>query len=387
MQAGYLRVEGDSWLLTYRESWTDSHGRRGSIRRTVNLGPKSLSVRDAKRIRDEEFLPRMNRSTTPVGFQTLGSFIENAFVPEHVEKLQYGGQEYYRWMLRHVIPALGETRLNDLSVDQIQQLLEAKYRAGLSTETVRKIKSALSGVLSHAQRKGWDRLNFAKLTSTRPVRRVRTAMALTAEQARLVVAELQPPSRQMACLSIALSLGVTEILGLRWRNINLGSASTVTTGDVLEPGDILIECSVHKGREGETKNSSRRRILPAPPFIIALLRDWRESGANFVRPDEYVFATKTGRPYSEDTLRSRQLKPIGKKLDMPWLSWGVFRKTHATSFASLNLPMIDLMETMGHSSPRTSLRHYVLGNKERQRSSLEHLCEKVFNDKMPTRPT
>lgn len=47
-------------------------------------------------------------------------------------------------------------------------------------------------------------------------------------------------------------------------------------------------------------------------------------------PEDLVFASRNGTPLNERSLLRRALKPAGEKLGIPWLSWHVFRHTHAT---------------------------------------------------------
>ncbi len=371
LQGGYLRKEGSSWLVTYREYGLDAMGVRQKRRVSKNLGPSDVLTREEAERRARDVILRATTcDAKPIDMMTLGDFIKGSFFPQYVTLKQYGGQQHYRNMLKHWWP-LYKTELRDLTAPAAQELLDVKARK-LSTETVRKIKHALSAVLEHALRRGWEGRNIAKLLLIQRVTRVRRIPALTPEQVPVALRELPSPSLELATLGMALSLGVTEALGLQWIDLNLEDAPKVVIDEVLPARSLIVLRSVYKGRVGPPKNSRRVRVLPIPVRVVEMLKKRRE-GAKFARDEDFVFATSSGKTYSEDMLRSRQLKPAGERAGMPWLTWSVFRKTHATGFQAAGLPVLDMIATMGHSNYRTTFEHYVRGGSERSRESLETL--------------
>src|ERR1700694_4571557 len=46
--------------------------------------------------------------------------------------------------------------------------------------------------------------------------------------------------------------------------------------------------------------------------------------------EHLVFHTRNGTPFSDTNLLHQHLKPVGRKLGMPWLNWHTLRRTHAT---------------------------------------------------------
>ena len=58
------------------------------------------------------------------------------------------------------------------------------------------------------------------------------------------------------------------------------------------------------------------------PYLSALSRRGR-----FAAPDDFVLVSEAGTPVNETNIASRRLKAVGQELDMPWLSWHVFRRT------------------------------------------------------------
>ena len=84
--------------------------------------------------------------------------------------------ETYRDIARlHLLPALGNKKLKDLTRQQVQRLYSQKRDAGLSAARVRRIHGVLSSALNHALRWRLIDQNVCKEVSPRRCRRRRYA--------------------------------------------------------------------------------------------------------------------------------------------------------------------------------------------------------------------
>jgi integrase len=346
--------------------------------------PGGVGVREAQRLAWDEVLSTLD--TVSVSSQTLMTverFVGRHFVPEHVNQLRQSGKHHYGYILKQIIGdpkspekfprELAATRLRDLSTDDLQDLINRKVSAGLSPQTVRHIKNALSAILSHVAGKGWTvRASIARVRvpANLPSRERR---ALSPQQARAVLAELPSPSREMALLSIACSLNVAEMLGLQWKRVNLTTEHETVDGDVLRPLHLLVGQQVYGGKVGPTKTAGRRRQVPVPDAVVAALNEIRRL-AQWGGADDYVFCTATGKPHSLSNLAARQLKPAGRKLGLPWLSWHVFRRTHATLSEIEGIPLSDRIATMGHTNAGMTMR-YTISDEGRHREALGRMVD------------
>jgi len=52
-------------------------------------------------------------------------------------------------------------------------------------------------------------------------------------------------------------------------------------------------------------------------------------------PDVFVLTSDSGEPISSAIIRSTVLKPIGRRLKMPWLSWQAIQRTHVSLMSEL----------------------------------------------------
>ena len=86
---------------------------------------------------------------------------------------------------------------------------------------------------------------------------------------------------------------------------------------------------------------SRNRNIAVPIPLFAVLADWA-LGKGSLNPEEFVLVSDAGQPISPADLRSSRLVPIGRKLGIPWLSWRVLCRAHATLLSEFR-PQLDYM--------------------------------------------
>ncbi|MCB1021013.1 MAG: tyrosine-type recombinase/integrase, partial [Acidobacteria bacterium] len=208
-----------------------------------------------------------------------------------------------------------------------------------------------------------------------PEMKRRELHALNFEQARQVLARLPNPAKEMALLSMTASLNVGEMLALRWKRVNLTSDPTVSEGELLPPYSLAVRENYYDGVFGSVKASTRRRIVPLPPMVVETLAAHRASSLH-PNPDDIVFCSRNGKPKNERNLLRRALKPAGEALGMPWLSWHVFRRTHATFGEQIGMALSDRQAQMGHSGPRMTL-HYTQSDLSRRRGSVDAIAERL----------
>jgi integrase len=76
------------------------------------------------------------------------------------------------------------------------------------------------------------------------------------------------------------------------------------------------------------KAAGRNRIIQIPPALRSILLGMK-ARPRYTNPGDPVFVSSTGRPLDQHGYL-RTLKRAGAKVGMPWISWRVFRNTHAT---------------------------------------------------------
>jgi integrase len=182
----------------------------------------------------------------------------------------------------------------------------------------------------------------------------------------------------MALVSMTTSLNVAEMLGLRWKRVNLTDQPVVASGELLQPCTLAVRENYYRGKFGSVKVGARRRNVPLSSSVVAALSALL-ARSRFAGPDDLVFASRKGTPLNESNLLKRFVKPVGVKLGMPWLSWHVFRHTHATLGEQIGMSLSDRQAQLGHGDVRMRL-HYTHSDLERRRAAVETMTERLLGE-------
>jgi integrase len=383
-QKGYVHKQGNAWYLAYREDGIDAEGKIVRIRRNQHIADaREVSKREAQRIAREILTKVDEQAQRPSSLVSVGEFIEGRFRLDVVWALKHAGQKHYDYVLgKHVIPALGDYRLRDVTSDEVQALVKMKIEAGYSVQTAVHIRNTISAVFNHAKLKRAYYGDNPACGVRMPEMQCKETHALSFELGRELLMLLPTAVRTMALVSMTTSLNVAEMLALRWKRLNLTGDSAVVGGEVLEPWSLAVRENYYRGTFGSVKAKSRRRNLPLSRSVVNALLEIR-STSRFAGPDDLIFASRKGTPLNENNLLRRVLKPAGTQLGIPWLSWHVFRHTHATLGEQIGMALSDRQAQMGHGDVRMTLR-YTHSDLNRRRQAIEAMSDRLIGGPVGT---
>ncbi len=128
---------------------------------------------------------------------------------------------------------------------------------------------------------------------------------------------------------------VSELLGIRWKDIDLEARSVTISGKVIRVRRAGII------RESTTKSEAGMRTLPLPGFAVAML-EARERRAEMVFPS----AVDT---YRDPDTVSRQWRQVRAALGLEWVTTHTFRKTVATLIDEEGLSARVAADHLGHA--------------------------------------
>ena len=266
----------------------------------------------------------------------------------------------------HIYPALGPVSLRKLGPQQIQTLLNALQRSGLSPRTVQYVRAVLRSGLAQALKWGVVSQNAAALVSGPRVPR-KSVQTLDPDQARKLL-EAMAGHRFGALVSVALGLGLRqgEALGLKWDAVDLDAA--------------LLHVRVALQRIGrgwtlvEPKSERSRRSIALPAFAVLALRSHRVrqleqrmlSGSAWT-DQGFVFTNRDGGPLESRNV-TKAFQRVLRELDLPTLRFHDLRHTAATLLLAQGVDVRTIMETLGHSQISLTLNTYshVLPKLQRQ---------------------
>jgi len=375
---GYLHRQGDVWYLAYREDAFDANGKLVRIRRNVRIAnAKEVRKREAQRLAREEFFRVDEQAVHPLSLITVGEFIQTRFKPDVVWAMKHAGQKHYNYiLLKHVIPAMGDMRLRVVDNDKVQTLVKMKIEEGYSVQTAIHIRNAISAVFRHAKlRRAYSGDNPARGVRMPEMSR-KEAHALSFEMGKQLLLLLPPTKRTAALLSMTTSLNVAEMLALRWKRLNLTDKIVTVGAEVLNPGTLTVRENYYRGEFGSVKAKSRRRDVPLSRSVVKALLELR-ARSKYSGQADLVFPSRNGTPLNERNLLRRVLKPVGHQLGIPWLSWHVFRHTHATLGEEIGMALSDRQAQMGHGDVRMTL-HYTHADLDRRQQSIEAMAERLL---------
>jgi integrase len=282
---------------------------------------------------------------------TLGFFVETKFIPEHVEHKTQSGRTHYQAMLKHLLtpelvnhlfdpgqdkkarlrsvpgwPYLDDVRLCDIRPDHVRQIVSSAFDRGYSAQTVKHIKNVIFSVISHAQREGC-------FSGSNPVTQVKLPPAagkvkhnLTISQTRAMLELMEYPEKEIALITITTGMNIQEICNLQWKHINLTESERYLDGEFVPSKSIAVGAEWNRVGLGDWRRG-RRRNIEIPDVLFPMLENLLCQKGNS-SPNDFVLLSEAGHPVVPAGVRVGRLKPIGRELGIPWLSWQVLRRAH-----------------------------------------------------------
>jgi integrase len=303
--------------------------------------------------------PFPSRNTSDDSTMCLAKFVERKFIPNHVAHKSLSGRTHYQAILKHVLkpetvdrlftpyvgmgrvrlrtlpdwPYLDEVRLCDLNPDHVRQLTTLASARGYSHQTVKHIRNVISAIISHARRErmfsGDNPVSEVELPSIPR----KTSHSLTIVEAKTILGLMEYPEREIALITITTGMSIAEICALQWKHVNLTWSTTYIEGKLIPPSSIIVRKQWNASGLVDATSNRVRLVRVPEPLIDALMRLRRRR--RIADPNCFVIATREGSPIRPASLRMLRLKPIGQKLEMPWLSWQVLKRAHEALLSEL----------------------------------------------------
>lgn len=401
-QKGDLTDVGGWWKLRWREDQIDKDGRtKYGWSKSVTIGPSEgrgrFTETQARRIAWENHLSRLDQNMrTPQSIMTVRDFVERKFVPEHVAMLKPGGRVHYAMYVTIILEGvpevkersrkkgtpepkrlcgIGDMRLRDVGTEDCQKLVSVALTRGYSVQYATHIRTAISAIFTHAESKDWFMgRNPAKRVKLPEMQR-RELHALTFAQVTGLMAAVDSFSRTLILCAVLTSMNIAEVLGLRWKRVNLTDKWATTDGESLPPMHLAVREQWYLRQYGTLKRGSRRRNVPIPSELADLLRDLQKR-ESFTAPDDPVFASATGKPVDERNILKRRILPIATAMGMPWLGWHDLRRTFSTLSDEVGMSSGERQAMMGHSDARMTAR-YTKTPTEQARRAVERMAKLI----------
>ncbi|MGH8897552.1 MAG: tyrosine-type recombinase/integrase [Egibacteraceae bacterium] len=324
----------------------DAHGRRAKV---TGKTAKEVQTKLRARLRErEEGLPE------PDARMTIEAFLER-WVRDSLPLSNRAARtvaSYAATVRLHLVPGLGRVKLAKLTPAHVQRFLREELEAGKGRRTVEVSHAVLRIALGQAEAWGLVRRNVAKLVKGPGGRAAEKEPFTIAEQAAILSAARNERLYPLFVTALATGMRLSELLGLRWRDVDL-RAGTVLVTNQLSYGTREL---------AKLKSKASQRMIPLPARATAVLREHRKAQLQQPADPEslgsaLVFRSTVGTPLSQRNVL-RVWNRVLERAAVRHRGFHHLRHTYGTSLAERGVHERVAQELMGHADSRTTREIY-----------------------------
>jgi integrase len=253
----------------------------------------------------------------------------------------------------HVLPAVGELRLREITVPRLDRVIQTlQLHKGSSTAKI--ARTVVSGTLGLAVRHGAIVANPVRDISRIAGTPRRAPRALTPAERIEWISRLRADEDavrkdlpDLCEWMLGTGVRIGEALAVSWDEVDLAR------GLVEIEHTIIRITGVGLLRKG-TKSTAGERTLRLPAFAVAMLRR-RKLASGGSRP---VFPDSEG-GWRDPSNTSRDLRNARGSEEFAWVTSHVFRKTAATELDRAGLSARQIADQLGHSKMSMTQDRYL----------------------------
>jgi integrase len=277
---------------------------------------------------------------------------------------------------RHLIPGLGDLRIDALRHEHIEAWLAAEAKGGRidaatgkprgqSRATLADYRKDIAQVVTWAKRRryiGADAIDMSVVFMPAVAASAEKRTLSPEEAQRVLVACADHRLGTYFAMMLRLGMRPGEVDALRWSDLD------------LDAGSVRIERALKRGSGGAPlsigtpKTDRSRRTLGLPAGLVSMLRSRRtEQIADRLRNGPYwttderwsdlVFTTEVGTPFYSSNLR-REFAAICKKAKAPAITPYELRHSAASLYVEQGFDLVQVADLLGHTDTRMLDRHY-----------------------------
>ena len=261
---------------------------------------------------------------------------------------------YKSHIRNHVLPHIGSVPLGQVSPAMLDVMFRRLYEKGLSHSSVRYAHRIVGAAFEHARKYHYIEGNPARDVITKFGKQGKTPEPYTTEQMSALLANAAGSKWELIVVLGGLyGLRLSEILGLRWRNVDL-EAKTFAVIEQLPFGTPAGTVTIDK----MAPVKSSERVLPITdltlPYFqrqLALQAEQRAllTGAGQAYYDnDLVIAKPNGTPERRDRV-SADFGQLIRRLGMPHIRFHDLRHSAATNMHQLTGDFYTVGVVLGHS--------------------------------------
>jgi integrase len=261
---------------------------------------------------------------------------------------------YKGYIRNYIAPHLGHVQLRQLTPAMLDAMFEKMFEKGLSQSSVRYTQRILSVALEAARKYRYIETNPARDIITKFGKQGKTPDPYTVAQMQHLMRNIIGTEWEMPIMLGGMyGLRISEILGLRWANVNMEKGTFGVVEQLpfrIPPGTMTIS------EMAPTKSNDR--VLPITeatrPYFehqLALQARQKElatlSGAGYYDND-LVVAKPNGAPFRRESVSS-DFGQLIRRMELPHIRFHDLRHSAATNMHQLTGDFYTVGEILGHT--------------------------------------
>lgn len=363
----YIRKKGSKFYFTLTVTNPD-----GTARRIERVGGKT---RRETTLKAREFMKQLDRFNE---LHEIKKITLKDYCKEWLENFQESGasintiKAYERFLMLHLVPALGATRLHNIQPIMLQRFL---------SEKAQKYAHNTVELYYHILRKFFeDAVNEYEYLDKSPARNLKLPLAMddtktkkvfSPEDMQLIFKQfpVDHPLHVVIQLGYRMGMRLGECLGLTWDNVSFEDG-TIFVNQNLYDHDTAPEILPR------TKSKKPRKLVMDDQMadILRHQKKWQARNQLLLgrgyKKTRCVCTDGTGEPLTSANVRWFNLWCQENKLNG---SFHTLRHTHATRMLEAGFDLDFVSKRLGHSSPVTTSTTYSHMTAKRQKAAKEKL--------------
>jgi integrase len=389
-QQGMIIRIGDNWYVRYWErravDGTLERKRVTHLLRPVTTRGKHPPA-DVKNEAAQHMAAVVGCAIPPERIVTIGEFVDNVYLPWAKEHKRPSTHKQYRDVWEHHLKArCASALLKGARTFHVQQWLsDISATTELSRNSLRRIKSAISGIFSQAKRLDYfEGENPARDTAIDPrAAEPQETYAYSLEEIQAMLAALPEPAGTAFAFAAFMGLRHGEIEGLRWEDYQ------PTTGE------ITVSRSIWHGHVNAPKTQKSAAPIPViKPLAQRLEMHRLRSGNPGSGP---IFANQIGKPMSMNNVRRRIILPAINRCEKcrksedhgkehpfkrderipAWHGWHAARRGLGSNLYRLGVSDMVIQRILRHSNVSTTTTYYIKTVSEDVREAMSKLEREI----------
>ncbi len=372
-QQGHLAKEPrkagpDVWIFRWRE---------GKVQRKAIIGTvEKFTSKAAARRACEGIRATLNKETRSP--RTMTELIAHYTAKELCEesgKAHSTREVYGSYIRTWILPMWGEQSLSDVRTVDVEAWLGT---LPLANGSKAKTRNVMSAIFNHAMRYEWLTRNPIALVR-QSAKRESVPDVLTALEIGALLAELEDPARTAVLLAACTGLRVSELLALKWSDVDFGKGE-------IRPCRAVVHQVV-----GQMKTEASGKPLPMDGALASALLNWR-GRCPYNQNADFLFGSPDmdGRqPYWPDSLLRKVVRPAAARAGITArLGWHTFRRTLATLLQGNAESVKVTQDMMRHATSRMTMDVYAQSIPADRRAAQKCVVDAVLKGQMfPDVPT